>query len=140
MLSAVGVESLRSVPGPTDHRRHDPAQDMFATGLDKDSVSGGANPKKAYAHAKEKSLQEANLTCSDISAWGAFAPKLPQSGVAKIAALKKFPNSTIKHKYNFQGRLTGNEAEVKRRAWVLPFAKNNFGDGDMLVLRKVSCA
>lgn len=92
-------------------------------------------PTKRHAYSgkvKFQSMVEANLTCMDVSLYGAGVPKIPESIVTQVSALKKNFSAKI-HKFNFQGALyrKGNE---KRRDLILSLARNFFTPDDMLVV------
>merc|ERR1712032_1319908 len=61
-------------------------------------------------------IQEANLTCDDISYYGAAAMKIPQSFVTQCSALYAL-HQNKSYKFNFQGSAFRDSA-LKRRAWV----------------------
>jgi hypothetical protein len=87
--------------------------------------------KTGHHETKMESMAQANLTCGDVSYYGAAVTKLPQSHVLKMAALKRnISNKTST--YNFQGSLYSNSLTTMRRQWVLPFAATAFSDVDVL--------
>lgn len=87
--------------------------------------------RPACRQLKMESMAQANLTCGDVSYYGSAVPKIPQSFVLKMAALKRnISNKTST--YNFQGSLHSNSRTTMRRQWILPFAQTYFSDADVL--------
>lgn len=77
---------------------------------------------------KQLSMQEASLTCSNVSFYGAAVPKVAESFVTSTAELKR-TYTTKTHMYNFQGSIySGNVAE--QRQWVFDFVGSEFTDTD----------
>jgi len=87
---------------------------------------------------KKTSMEEANLTCSDVSWYGAAVPKVPQSVVESVMALRN-ASSGKPSKYNFQGSVFGYTSvkSFRRRTWVVPFAMKHFSDDDVLFISDV---
>mmetsp|Transcript_20651 Transcript_20651/g.43962 ORF Transcript_20651/g.43962 Transcript_20651/m.43962 type:complete len:287 (-) Transcript_20651:60-920(-) len=101
-----------------------------------DGRTSGAYPSRKIATGRSKvqSMDEANLTCNDITFYGAGVPKIQQSFVTACSALKR--NSSRKtFNFNFQGSLFGS-GMVRRgyRDWVAPFASAMFADNDMFII------
>jgi len=69
-----------------------------------------------------EALVEAGLTEQSVSSWAKRVPKLPRTWVEKVTQL----NHTKLHNINFVGKVQG----VKRREWVVNFARRNFGPDD----------
>lgn len=90
---------------------------------------GMAYPKLPwyYTTLKNKSMEQAGVTCDDVSVYGAVVPKMPQSHVEQISELKA-KYKTKAYNMNFQGGIT-----MPRRHWVVTFAKEHFADHDMYV-------
>mmetsp|Transcript_103514 Transcript_103514/g.231201 ORF Transcript_103514/g.231201 Transcript_103514/m.231201 type:complete len:340 (+) Transcript_103514:40-1059(+) len=104
---------------------------IFVTGCRKDLQRTDESHSYGYS-AKEVSMEEANLTCSDISVYGAYVPKIPSTFVSQVAALKA--NSTKTSNYNFQGALERTEDITGPwRQWVIKFVKHHFSDDDVFV-------
>jgi hypothetical protein len=83
-------------------------------------------------------MTEAYITCSNVSTYGAFVPKVPQSTVAKVEMLKK-RNSRKTSNYNFQGSVFSNKTKDERkgssrRQWIIPFVKEHFAENDILLI------
>lgn len=76
-------------------------------------------------------MKEAGLTCDNMSVYGAFVQKLPESFVSKVAAMKKNPRNAKTSKYVFQGSL---EMNNPRRQWILDFVRANFAKDDLLII------
>lgn len=85
-----------------------------------------------------RTLAEANLTCRDISAFGASIFKLPNSLVRFVEQLrreKERENGIVQktHNYNFLG---STQQPNSHREWALTFARDHFADNDVLQLIK----
>lgn len=75
------------------------------------------------AHALwSEALTEAGLTEQSVSSFAKRVPKLPHAWVERVTQL----NHTKLHNFNFVGEMLG----VKRREWVIDFAKSSFGSDD----------
>mmetsp|Transcript_51926 Transcript_51926/g.111002 ORF Transcript_51926/g.111002 Transcript_51926/m.111002 type:complete len:349 (+) Transcript_51926:51-1097(+) len=98
----------------------------------------GAYPSGLYAQdeVKRQSMEEANLTCSKVSFYGAAAPKVPESIVESVIALKNEMGSSKTCMYNFQGSVYcyAHHTARSRRHWVLDFAESEFSDADILLI------
>jgi len=108
-----------------------------------------ANGKKSreFLHCsaqrvKEEALEEAGLTCSTLSYYGASVPKLTNATASAVMALKAQLNEMERskpHKFNFQGTLSAGSVmngspKDDRRLWVKEFVHKNFGPDDFLVI------
>lgn len=83
---------------------------------------------------KAQSMEEANLTCSDISVYGAATPKISRSFLTAVSALKS-RNSTKTASFNFQGSLfIGGDTMKNRRDNLTAFMDSHFSDNDILVI------
>lgn len=89
---------------------------------------------------KELSLQEEDLSCENISTWGAYTAKFPRSWLDKIAALRKRWQSmgaTKSFRFNFQGSIIAHkEGGDAERDWILDFVREYFTDDDVLRISK----
>mmetsp|Transcript_5473 Transcript_5473/g.12031 ORF Transcript_5473/g.12031 Transcript_5473/m.12031 type:complete len:336 (+) Transcript_5473:85-1092(+) len=105
---------------------------IFVTGCRKDLQRTDESHSYGYS-AKEVSMEEANLTCSDISVYGAYVPKVSSTFVSQVVALKA-ANNTKTSNYNFQGALERTEDITGPwRQWVIKFVKHHFSDDDVFV-------
>mmetsp|Transcript_5472 Transcript_5472/g.12030 ORF Transcript_5472/g.12030 Transcript_5472/m.12030 type:complete len:348 (+) Transcript_5472:85-1128(+) len=105
---------------------------IFVTGCHNDLNRTGTNHSYAF-YVKEESMEEAKRTCSDISVYGAYVPKVSSTFVSQVVALKA-ANNTKTSNYNFHGALERTEARNnKRRHWVIKFVRHHFSDDDVFV-------
>lgn len=94
----------------------------------------GAYPRRPFEvhRMKNLSMEEASLSCSDVSSYGAAVPKLSARIISQVTELKRNITSKI-HNYNFQGTMYAPPSVWVRRKWVEPFAKEHFTDNDIII-------
>jgi len=111
---------------------------LFATGM-------GLNdngPYKGFEKRKESSLEPMNLTCKQISVYGAYVMKIPDWFVDQMKAAQVRLGNAKTHNYNFVGsqgfkaRVGGGDSSYQlRRDWVPEFAKEHFEGDDILYIK-----
>jgi hypothetical protein len=94
----------------------------------------GLYPHRAFDpfRVKNRSMEEASLSCSDVSFYGAAVPKIPARVISQVAELKGNITSKI-YNYNFQGTMYKPSIIWDKRNWIETFAKKHFTENDFIL-------
>jgi len=144
LFSVFSMASALRLPPPVAHLSGtqsemalDAASDMAVAGNTFDfrenlGLEGWQN------HASEQAIFEAGLSTDQVSAFGKSVVKFPKSLVEQLLQLKN--NTKHTHKYNFMGRVSGQNwgVEEKARQWAIDFAKEKFTKDDIFVVTHLS--